>query len=287
MLIAQITDMHVMPEGELMGEVVPTNAMLEAAVARLNALTPAVDLILATGDLTEGGGPEAYAALRRILAQATAPVFMVPGNHDKPDAMRAAFPEVAYWPADGSMQYVVEDWPLRLIGLDTRVANHPGGDMDADRLAWLTAQLDAKPGAPTLIFMHHPPFRTGVWWMDAIGLKGADEFEATVRRYDTIEGVVCGHIHRPITRRWGGTVATVAPSTAHQMMLDLEGTNFLQSTKEPPAVALHHWTPETGLVTHTLYIDDFGWYDPPDHHDKAMMARARAFFEKSRAEMGV
>ena len=33
MLIAQITDMHVVPDGELMGQVVPTNAMLAAAVA--------------------------------------------------------------------------------------------------------------------------------------------------------------------------------------------------------------------------------------------------------------
>ncbi len=287
MLIAQITDMHVMPEGELMGHVVPTNAMLEAAIARINALTPAVDVILATGDLTEGGSAEAYATLRRILGAAQAPVFMVPGNHDNPETMRAAFPDLAYWGDAGPMHYVVDDWPLRLIGLDTRKPQHPRGEMDGTRLSWLKAQLDTKPADPTLIFMHHPPFRTGIWWMDAIGLSGADALGDLLLGYSNIEAVVCGHIHRSIARRWGGTIATVAPSTAHQMMLDLAGSNFLKSTKEPPGLALHHWTRDTGLVTHAVYVDDYGFYDPPDHHDADMMARARAFFEKSRTEMGV
>ena len=287
MLIAQITDMHVVPEGELMGQVVPTNAMLAAAIARINALVPAVDVILATGDLTEGGTPESYAALLDIVAAANAPVFLIPGNHDKPDAMRAAFPGHAYLGGDAFVQYTVEDWPLRLIGLDTRIDQHPGGEICDTRLAWLKTRLEAQPETPTLIFMHHPPFRTGIWWMDAIGLRGARKLETLVRGYNNIEAVVCGHIHRPVTRRWGGTIATVAPSTAHQMMLDLEGENFLKSTKEPPAFLLHQWGAGTGLVSHTVYVDDHGLYDPPDHHDKAMMAQARAFFDKSRDEMGV
>ena len=287
MQIAQITDMHVVPSGELMGQVVPTNAMLAAAIARINALVPAVDVILATGDLTEGGSPESYEALREILATAIAPVFLIPGNHDKPDTMRAAFPEHAYLGNSAFMHYTVEEWPLRLIGLDTRVDQQPCGEICSSRLTWLKGQLNAQPERPTLIFMHHPPFRTGIWWMDAIGLRGARGLEDLIRRYDNIEAVVCGHIHRPITRRWGGTIATVAPSTAHHMILDLKGNNFLGTTKEPPALLLHHWSNETGLVTHTVYVDEHGRYDPPFHYDKKMMAQARAFFERSREEMGV
>lgn len=287
MLIAQISDMHVMPDGQLMGQVVPTNAMLEAAIARINALDPKVDAILATGDLTEGGSPESYDALRRILGAAAAPVFMIPGNHDKPEAMRAAFPDHGYLNAEGFMHYTVEDRGLRLIGLDTRIPQHPAGEMCATRLAWLKAQLDARPQTPTLIFMHHPPFRTGIWWMDAIGLKGADALEGLLRGYDNIAGVVCGHIHRSVTRAWAGTAAIVAPSTAHQMFLDLAGDAFLKSTKEPPAFLLHQWAADTGLVTHTVYVDDFGRYDPPDHHDVEMMGRVRAFFDKERGAMGV
>ena len=71
------------------------------------------------------------------------------------------------------------------------------------------------------------------------------------------------------------------------MNLDLEGKDFLGSTKEPAALLLHHWSVQTGLVTHTVYVDEYGRYDPPFHHDKATMAKARAFFDKSRDEMGV
>ena len=287
MLIAQITDMHVVPSGELMGQVVPTNAMLTAAIARINALVPAVDVILATGDLTEAGSPESYAALRDILETAIAPVFLIPGNHDDPEEMRAAFPGHTYLGGSTFMHYTVEEWPLRLIGLDTRVDQHPCGEICSARLAWIKEELDAQPEKSTLIFMHHPPFRTGIWWMDAIGLRGAQGFEDLVSRYNNIEAVVCGHIHRPITRRWGGTIATVAPSTAHQMNLDLEGKDFLGSTKEPAALLLHHWSVQTGLVTHTVYVDEYGRYDPPFLHDKESMAKARAFFNKSRDEMGV
>jgi UDP-2,3-diacylglucosamine pyrophosphatase LpxH len=42
-----------------------------------------------------------------------------------------------------------------------------------------------------------------------------------LRRHPHVEGVVCGHIHRTIVRRFAGTVATVCPSTAHQVALDL------------------------------------------------------------------
>ena len=287
MLIAQITDMHVVPSGELMGQVVPTNAMLAAAIVRINALVPAVDVILATGDLTENGSPESYSALRDILATAIAPVFLIPGNHDNPNEMRAAFPEHTYLGSGAFMHYTVEEWPLRLIGLDTRIDQHPCGDICSTRLAWIKDQLDAQHERPTLIFMHHPPFRPGIWWMDAIGLRGAQGLEDLVRRYNNIEAVVCGHIHRPITQRWGGTIATVAPSTAHQMNLDLEGKDFLGSTKEPAALLLHRWSAETGLVTHTVYVDEHGHYDPPFRHDEEAMAKARAFFDRSRNQMGV
>jgi len=37
------------------------------------------------------------------------------------------------------------------------------GELDAVRLGWLDEQLAAALDAPTLVFMHHPPFATGIW----------------------------------------------------------------------------------------------------------------------------
>ncbi|MEK7996515.1 MAG: metallophosphoesterase, partial [Planctomycetota bacterium] len=86
MLIAQITDMHLKGEGELLFGRVDTTGFLERAVAHVNALDPRPDIVLATGDLVNDGGPEQYANLRRVLAPLDMPVFMIPGNHDARDA---------------------------------------------------------------------------------------------------------------------------------------------------------------------------------------------------------
>ena len=284
MILAQITDMHVMPEGELFSGLVPTNDMLAAAIGRINAVRPKVDAILATGDLTEHGSEAEYDALAKILEDAEAPVFLIPGNHDLPDALRAAFPGHAYLPAEGHLHYVIDEYAMRLIGLDTTRPGHPGGELCAERMDWLDARLSEASDKPALIFMHHPPFRTGIWWMDAIGLLGATAAEKIVARHD-VAAVVCGHIHRTIVRRWGGTVAQVGPSTAHQVPLDLTGEEFLAVSREPPGIAIHVWGDDIGFVSHTLHVADAQTFVPGYHGDADAMANLRRYFEDAAAEL--
>ena len=95
------------------------------------------------------------------------------------------------------LHYTVEDHPVRLIGLDTvipgqgrRRARAPGGS-PGSRTRW-----DAGPDRPTVIFMHHPPFRTNIEHMDVIGLEGAEAMGRLVERHPQIERILCGHVHR-------------------------------------------------------------------------------------------
>src|SRR5215475_8357402 len=161
MLIAQISDMHVKPPGELLYKRIDTAAFLERAVAHVMALDPKPDVVLATGDLVDGGKPEEYALLRRLLAALPMPVYLIPGNHDARDPMREAFPDHAYLPKSGFLQYVVEDLPVRLIALDTLVDGKGFGALCVDRLGWLEARLNESQ-RPTVLFMHHPPFGCGI-----------------------------------------------------------------------------------------------------------------------------
>jgi 3',5'-cyclic AMP phosphodiesterase CpdA len=258
MLIAQISDMHIRPEGALAYGRVDTAPYLARAVEHLLRLEPQPDVVLATGDLVDAGSAEEYARLRALLAPLPMPVYLIPGNHDARDALARAFPDHGYLPRGGRfLQYVVEDHPVRLIGLDTLVPGQTGGLLCEERLGWLAARLAEAPDRPTVIFMHHPPFVTGIAHMDAYGLARASEFADVVRRHPQVERVVCGHLHRPIQARVGGTLASTAPSTAHQVVLDLEDGNPLMFTMEPPACHLHVWRPGAGLVSHTSYIGDF------------------------------
>src|SRR5262249_47841131 len=148
------------------------NAQLAQAVAHINSLEPSSDAVIASGDLTEHGRAEEYEMLREILGDLIPPVFVIPGNHDRPADLMKAFAGEAYMPPPDApfVNYSIDRFRLRLMGLDTTVAEHHHGMMCEKRLKWLDDTLSARPDFPTLIFMPPPPFRTGVQWMDAAGL---------------------------------------------------------------------------------------------------------------------
>jgi Icc protein len=251
MLIAQISDLHVHEPGARIEALVDANANLATAVDFLNTMEPRPGVVLATGDLTDNGRPEQYALLRDLLAACTVPVFLIPGNHDERGPLRDAFPDHDYLPDGGApMHYAVDEFAVRLVGIDTTQAGRHDGALEADELEWLDGTLGARPGAPTLVFMHHPPFDTGVWWMDCIGLAGREGFEVVIRRHPQVKRVISGHIHRPVQTVWGSTLVSVAPSTAHQVGLDLVAGGGMRLTDEPPMLTLLDWTDER-VLTHT------------------------------------
>ena len=186
------------------------------------ALDPQPDLIVHTGDLTDFGLPEEYAHLKAILAPLAAPILADSRQprRARGDARRRS-PRKAICRAQGFLHYAVERGPLRFVGLDTLVPGQGGGELCAERLAWLDATLGQKPDMPTLVLMHHPPFLTGIAHMDRIGLAGRDGFAAVMRRHDQVQAILCGHVHRPTVTHVGGRPAMICPSPAHQVALDL------------------------------------------------------------------
>lgn len=262
MLIAQITDLHVTRANELLSGRVDTRTALATCVERLAGLQPRPDVLLVTGDLTETATDEEYSFLITALDKLGVPYFVVPGNHDDRAAMRRAFSGMSAGETDAPFCFVVDrpEWPLRLIGLDSIVPRRSEGALCATRLDWLTAEVRrATPERPALIFMHHPPFRTGIAPMDACGvLQGQAEFRDIVSKHaERIAGILCGHVHRVIHASIGGVPVLLAPSSAHQITLDLQESAPLSFTLEPPKIALHDWRPDTGLVSNYAYVDAF------------------------------
>ncbi len=277
MIIAQITDLHVVARDRLCYREIPTNAQLAEAVAHINSLAPRPDVVIASGDLTDHGREDEYEVLREIFAKLAAPVFIIPGNHDRREALLNVFADHRYLPPGGSpfVQYAIDDYPIRLIGLDTSVPEHHHGMMCDERLSWLDETLSAQPDRPTMIFMHHPPFRTGVNWMDGSGLHGGRRMEGIIARHPNVVRVAAGHIHRPIHVAWAGTIASTAPSTCHQVTLDLAGGDGYEFVLEPRAIQLHVLDPGYGLVTHLSYV-------PSDYRRLAMLG---SLPEKDRATL--
>lgn len=257
MIVAQITDLHIGTEGSLAYGRYDTARLLSRCVEHLTRRRPAANVVLATGDLVDAGSEEEYRRLRELLAPLRMPVYFIPGNHDDRDALRRVFPDHAYLgPVGEPARYCVAGHPLRLIALDTSVRGETGGALDERQIDWLEAQLAAVPREPTVIFMHHPPFKTGIARMDAIGLDtaGAARFGEILSRSPQVELVTCGHVHRAIQVRWHGTPISVCPSATFQYDLNLDGPGLQPSPDEQPAYQLHCWN-GTELVTHTVTVD--------------------------------
>lgn len=262
LLIAQLSDPHVGTGADFLGGGIDTTAALQRAVQHMASMQPRPDLVLLTGDLVEHGRPEEYRVLAEALAGLPMPVYAVPGNHDDSLVARCLLP--GCMPVDdeapaGRCCFHVEHGGLHLVALDTVVPRKSHGVLGAAQLQWLTRVLDACRGQPTLIFMHHPPLPTGLAVMDACSLmEGGELLEGLIRRHGQVQGLLCGHLHRPVNAVFGGALLHVAPSVAHQIDLDLRADAPLHARLEPPKVSLHRWSPALGLCTHLSYVEPFG-----------------------------
>jgi 3',5'-cyclic-AMP phosphodiesterase len=259
MLICQLTDLHVRPLGRPANRVSETNVFTERALRAVAAFTPAPDVVMLTGDLTEAGLLEEYANLAGMLRRhLTRPVFVIPGNHDRRNTLREGLGHLRGVTDDPHyIQYAIDDYPVRLVMLDTVVPGAAHGHLNQDQLHFLDRTLAAAPDKPTIVAMHHPPFLCGIAHMDLINLQNAAEFAAVIARHRQVERIVCGHHHRPIVTRVAHAIASIAPSVAHQVELSLGPQDPAEFTFEPPAFQLHRWTAAGGVVSHTAYVERF------------------------------
>ena len=257
-LLAQLSDLHVKIPGRLAYGVVDTVSMVRACVSHLLALKRRPDVIAITGDLTDGGTPDEYAVLRELLAPLEMPVYVIPGNHDQREALRAAFADHRYLSESSEfIQYAIDDHALRIVALDTVIPRESSGELCEKRIAWLDRTLAAAPDRPTVVLMHHPPFTTFIAHMDAYGLRNPEALLPVIERHPQVEAILCGHVHRAIAVRFAGTIASTAPSTAHQVAFDLDVDAPSRFVMEPPAYRLHAFSAATGLVSHTVHTGEF------------------------------
>jgi Icc-related predicted phosphoesterase len=258
-LIAQISDLHIKAPGELAYGKVDTAAALQRCVVALNALQPRPDLVVISGDLVDTPTPGEYNHLKRLLAPLEIPFTGIPGNHDSRVMMRAAFPEWAYARSDALNQVKSVDG-LDIILMDSSVAGRPHGELEPATLQWLDATLASSAGRPALIFLHHPPFHTGIAHMDVQNLFNADALAAIVESHPRVQLVAAGHVHRATLTLFAGVPATICPAPNHAVALDLDERLAPSFIVEPPAFHLHVWFPGNGfghVVTHSVPVGSF------------------------------
>jgi 3',5'-cyclic AMP phosphodiesterase CpdA len=245
MIIAHISDTHLAldtPDAER------RMRDFAATIADINALDPSADVIVHTGDIVHNGRQDEYAQAVAILKKARAPVYVLPGNKDDRANLRGAFSAGGYFAESHDfVDYAIEDYPVRLIALDTLSPGHSRGDFRHEQAELLIKLIDAVPDRPIAVFTHHPPFEVTV---------GPDRFHFetmesmallhdALQRSERVIAVFCGHVHRGTTGWVGRIPASVVPCIA----TTLRKGEYPPAMKTRPVYHLHRFDPALGFAT--------------------------------------
>lgn len=209
--LIQITDTHIQAGPEATFDGVDSAASLAAVLDHINAHEQP-DRILLTGDLVHEPDAESYRRLNALLQVVEQPVHVIPGNHDDPALMREQL--------DTPIRHerLIEQGGWRVLLLNSWLAGEHAGQLPASELDWLAEQLRQQPDTPSLIALHHPPVSIGSPWMDAMGLRNADELLAIIDRQPQVAGVIWGHIHQLFESERHGVRLLGCPSTCVQFL---------------------------------------------------------------------
>ena len=247
MIIAQISDTHIAldtPDADR------RLADFARVIAHINGLDLQPDVIVHTGDIVHNGRPDEYARAVAILAAARAPVYVLAGNKDDRANLRAAFSAVGYLATGaGFIQYAIEDFPIRLLVLDTTSTTSNKGDFCAERARHLSDMIEADRSRPIAVFAHHPPFEVTVGpdrihFEDMAAFKG---LRGALQRSPEIIGLFCGHVHRPTTGHVAHIPATVATSVA----TTLRKGDYPAEMTDRPTYLLHRFQADGRVVSET------------------------------------
>jgi len=221
MRILQLSDIHIGSGPERL-EGVDIEENFRACLA--DGASRGADVVLVNGDLCLfSGDPGSYEWIRSELRNCGLPWLVLPGNHDDSGMMNEAFGlNEHYRPAEREIYRKLE-WEGRPVYLLDTAA----GDISRAQAEWLRKGLAGDAAGPEpLIFMHHPPMRMSVPFMDNIDMPSPDTaafFDVLAASRSNVN-IFVGHYHVEKTARFRNASVSIGPSTYFQ--IDQVSTDF-------------------------------------------------------------
>lgn len=209
-VLVQLSDSHLFAEadGKLLG--MPTGDSLQRVIELVRVEQPTIDLVVATGDLSQDGSEQSYQRFANLSSALGSPVRWLAGNHDEPTPMQTA--------AAGSdvLDALTDVGAWRVVMLDSSVPGSVPGQLSDAQLNTLEQSLTQAPERPHLICLHHHPVPIGSKWMDAIGLRNPQPFLDLLARHHNARAVLWGHVHQEFDQQHGPLRLLASPSTCVQ-----------------------------------------------------------------------
>jgi len=194
--LIQISDLHLLPQGRLLRDRLDTFDVLARTLTAIEQVALAPDALLSICDLAEAGEPAAYQRLRDLVtpfaARLNVPALYVVGNHDDRAALRANL--LGVHPTTEPYDYVVRLDGARLVVLDSTVPGRAHGELSADQLTWLAAQLAQPAPDGTVLVLHHPPLPSPSRLTTAIELRDRAALAEVLSGSD-VRLILAGHTH--------------------------------------------------------------------------------------------
>ncbi len=251
MIIVQISDTHIAldtPDAE------QRIRDFELTIADINRLDPAPDVIIHTGDIVHNGRQDEYAHSLATLAKARTPVYVLAGNKDDRVRLREAFSVYGYLAAGTDfVSYAIDQFPVRLIALDTLSARSNKGDFCLERVDRLIDLIDAETTKPIAIFTHHPPFEVtvGPERLHFEVPEAMARLRQALQHGGRVVGIFSGHVHRAAAGQVGTIPATVMPCIATTLR---KGDDYPAAMKARPVYQVHRFDPVWGFATETRIV---------------------------------
>ncbi len=250
MIIAQISDTHLTLDSSDADRRIRDFAL---TVADINALDPAPDVIVHTGDIVHNGRQDEYVRAAAILATARAPVYVLAGNKDDRTHLRAAFSGLGYIPPDTDfISYAIDHYPIRLIALDTLSSGSNKGDFCPERVNRLIDLIDVETTKPIAVFTHHPPFEVTVG-PDPLHFESPEimsRLRRALQHSGRVVAVFSGHVHRAAAGHVGSIPATVMSCIA----TSLRKGDYPPDMKIRPVYQVHRFDQVWGFTTQTRIV---------------------------------
>ena len=227
--LLHITDTHLYRDSEGTLLKMNTRNSLDHVIKFAKQNETEIDLILATGDISQDGSVEAYKSFMNIIADLGVPYRWIPGNHDNPDVME----EVAYGTNICEKLIQVNNWQIVL--LNTCVLGQAHGNLAAGEIEFLEDNLHIVESDVSvdhcLICLHHNPTKANASWMEEIGLNNGEQFFEIIAQFKKPRCVVYGHIHQELDYVHDDIRCLCTPSTCIQFKPNV--TSFAEDKVNP------------------------------------------------------
>lgn len=209
--LVQITDCHILATAQARMHDFNTRQSFEAVCRAAFPSNANLDLVLATGDLSQDASAASYRYLAARFDETGLPLFWIPGNHDDDAVMREHLRGEFIF---ASRQVLVGDWQIVL--LDSTIKGEVGGCVSPQQLDFLDSALRARPERHALVCLHHQALAAGSEWIDEKGLQRSHELVAALKSRANVKAVLWGHVHQQAHHRIDGIEWMSTPSSCIQ-----------------------------------------------------------------------